>query len=97
VADAEPSHRSGIARPSLLRDLQVPRYYFDIEDRDGRMTDNIGLDLPDIAAANAEAKATLAALARESIPRYDAVTLSIRIRSEGDSVLLVVQSSVTRQ
>lgn len=76
----------------------MPRYYFDIEDRDGKTVDSDGIELGNLDAAEREARVTLAELARENIPRFDHNTLAISIRSDGSSpdVLLTVHSSIDR-
>ncbi len=43
----------------------MPRYYFDVHDKDGVFRDEVGLDLPDIDAAVVEARRALADMTKE--------------------------------
>lgn len=43
----------------------MPRYYFDVHDKDGVFRDEVGLELPDIDAAVAEARRALADMTKE--------------------------------
>ena len=49
------------------------RYFFHIRDLDGRISDEEGSELPDMAAARDEARATARDLAMEDLKRGQAV------------------------
>lgn len=61
----------------------MPRYYFDVHDRQGVHREEVGLDFPDMDAAILEARRALADMTRESLVIDGATDLSILIR-DGD-------------
>ena len=75
----------------------MPRYYFDVHDKQGSHRDDIGLDFPDMDAAILEARRALADMTRETLIVEDAAGLSIVIR-DGDEgpVNLVITMKTER-
>ena len=61
----------------------MPRYYFDVHDKQGVHRDEVGLEFPDMDAAILEARRALADMTRESLVNDGATDLSIVIR-DGD-------------
>ena len=45
----------------------MPHYYFDVHDKDGSFHDEVGLELPDMESAVAEARRALADMTREML------------------------------
>ena len=45
----------------------MPHYYFDVHDKDGAFEDEVGLELPDMDAAIAEARRALADMTKEML------------------------------
>ena len=45
----------------------MPHYYFDVYDKDGSFHDEVGLDMPDMDAAIAEARRALADMTKEML------------------------------
>lgn len=77
----------------------MPRFYFDIEDASGLTVDETGLDLPDLVAAEREAKLTLAEIAYDTIPIGESTMLKISIRMQGDGTpsTIVVDTRTERE
>lgn len=72
----------------------MPRYYFDVFSDNTLTRDEIGLDLPDMNAAVAEARLALADMSREAIASAKLDELRILIRDGDDGpVLLTVTIS----
>ena len=63
----------------------MPRYFFDIEDRDGSFPDEVGLELPDMDAAIFEARRALADMAKDMLvgDMDGSVQIHIRDGAEG--------------
>lgn len=61
----------------------MPRYFFDVHDKQGVHRDEVGLDFPDMDAAILEARRALADMTRESLIADNTTDLSILIR-DGD-------------
>jgi hypothetical protein len=61
----------------------MPRYYFDIRENDGIASDEVGLDLPHLQAAEIEAAQSLADMARDVPPNEPRRSVAIEVRSEG--------------
>jgi hypothetical protein len=60
----------------------MPRYYFDIRDGDDLYSDEEGLDLPDLRAAEVEAARSLAHMARDKLPTAaDRHQMAIEVRT----------------
>ncbi|RUV30319.1 MAG: hypothetical protein EOS23_18675 [Mesorhizobium sp.] len=61
----------------------MPRFYFDWdESNELAIVDDIGLELPDLAAAKAEAAQALAEWSKNVIPRADRQELALTVRDE---------------
>jgi len=69
----------------------MPRYFFDLCDAGGVSVDDDGLELPDLAAATAEARRTLLAMFEEPPhPGSPLVTMVIR---QDDEVVAAVDNT----
>jgi len=76
----------------------MPRFYFDIRDQDGVTYDDVGLELPDLEAARAEARLALGELMVESISRSGTGAIRIEIRTEdGRPAVEVVAATDDRE
>jgi hypothetical protein len=64
----------------------MPLYYFDFDD--GPVADSVGSELPDLAAARAEATDTLALMGRETFGRRPSSELRVSIRSADGTIQL---------
>jgi hypothetical protein len=65
------------------------RYFFDIRENGNVQVDDIGLDLPGLEAAKAEAARTLGGIARDELPASERRMLSIEVRDgTGRSVMI---------
>jgi hypothetical protein len=73
----------------------MPRYYFDIFDKEGVERDDDGLELESIDAAVNEARQALRDMANEAIPEPRTAHLAIQIRdhTEGPVLLSVTITS----
>ena len=66
----------------------MPRFFFDVND-DIHVIDDVGIELPDLDAAKAEATRTLAEIAGELLPNDGTrKTLAINVRNESGQVVL---------
>jgi len=66
----------------------MPRFFFDVHD-DIHVIDDVGIELPDLDAAKAEATRTLAEIAGELLPNDGTrKTLAINVRNESGQVVL---------
>lgn len=73
----------------------MPRYYFDVHDKDGVFRDEVGLELTDIDAAVAEARRALADMTTELLMRDpEARNIHIVVRDGADGP---VRLSVTME
>jgi hypothetical protein len=75
----------------------MSRYYFDVRDEAGVHPDDVGLDLPDMDTAIAEARKALADMTRESLVAGNEDNFEIVIR-DGDEgpVRLVINLRTER-
>lgn len=62
----------------------MPHYYFDVHDKDGTFHDEVGLDLPDMGAAIAEARRALADMTKEMLVDAGAHGIHITIHDGQD-------------
>jgi len=62
----------------------MPRYYFDVHDKDGTFHDEVGLELPHMDAAIAEARRALADMTKEMLIDAGAEGIHIVIRDGAD-------------
>jgi hypothetical protein len=69
----------------------MPRYYFDVHDKDGTFRDEVGIELPDMDTAIAEARRALADMTKELMVDPDAKGMHITIHdgAEGPVILTV--------
>jgi hypothetical protein len=77
------SHRTG---------SQMPRYYFDLKDRNGLFPDEEGLDLRDLDAAQEEAAQSLSEMVRDAArtPTRDPIQrMAVEVRDETGPVMHV--------
>lgn len=73
----------------------MPRYYFDVHDKDGVFRDEVGLELADMDAAVAEARRALADMTKELlVGDRDAHGIHLVIRDGADGP---VRLSVTME
>lgn len=74
----------------------MPRYYFDVRDDDGAFIDEVGVELPDMAAAIQEARRALADMVRDALRDSKGdVAIAIRDGADGPVVISVTLSTVT--
>jgi hypothetical protein len=66
---------------------RVALYFFDTRDGDSFIKDDIGLDLPDLQSAKAQAAKSLAELARDVLPGVERRTLIVEVRNEHQPIL----------
>ena len=64
----------------------MPRYYFDIREYDELATDEVGLELPDLQAAEIEAAQSLADMSRNLPPALDRHDVEIAVRTDDGPV-----------
>lgn len=62
----------------------MPQYYFDVHDKDGTFQDEVGLELPNMDAAIAEARRALADMTKEMLIDAGAEGILIVIRDGPD-------------
>lgn len=74
----------------------MPRYYFDVHDDSGAHRDDVGLELPDMDSAIAEARRALADMAREAIATGQPMPLQILIR-DGDEGPVLLEVSTKQE
>jgi len=65
----------------------VPLYFFDTRDGDDFVSDDVGLDLPDLESAKAIAARSLAELASDVLPGSDRRILVVEVRDALQPVL----------
>jgi hypothetical protein len=65
----------------------MPVFFFDTRDDDSFMRDDIGIELPDIAAAKEQAALSLAELARDVLPSCMQRELAVEVRDASGPVL----------
>lgn len=73
----------------------MPLYFFDVRDGQGTHRDEIGLELPDLDAAIAEARRALADMSREALADGGGYDLEILIRDHGEGPVKLVLSLKT--
>ena len=69
----------------------MPRYFFDTRDDERLMSDDIGLELPDVPAAARAAARSLAELALDVIPDCSERCLGVEVRDENDDQILTTE------
>ena len=69
----------------------MTRYYFDLMDSDGIVTDDEGMELPSMQRVQEEAARSLAGMARDAVVRRDgkATHMAIEVRDAHGPVLQV--------
>jgi hypothetical protein len=72
----------------------MPRYYFDVHDRQGVHPDEVGLDFPDMDSAIIEARRALVDMTRENLAD-DATAISIVIRDGDEGPVNLIVSMTT--
>ncbi|MBR0869007.1 hypothetical protein JQ633_01455 [Bradyrhizobium tropiciagri] len=73
----------------------MPRYYFDLRDRNGTATDEEGMDLRDLEAAQNEAARSLGGMARDAVASTNGngtEHMEIAVR-DGEGPVMVVRFS----
>lgn len=73
----------------------MPHYYFDVHDKDGTFRDEVGLELPDMDAAIAEARRALADMTKEMLVDAGAEGIHIVIHDGDDGPVRLSVSLVT--
>jgi hypothetical protein len=73
----------------------MPHYYFDVHDKDGTFHDEVGLELPDMDAAIAEARRALADMTKEMLVDAGAEGILIVIHDGDDGPVRLSVSLVT--
>lgn len=62
----------------------MPRYYFDVHDKEGTFHDEIGIELPNMDAAIVEARRALADMTKELLVDPEATAMQIIIHDGDD-------------
>lgn len=70
----------------------MPRFFFDVRDKDGISRDGEGLNYENIEDAVADAERALHEMARDE-PSADSAAIAIDIRNEDESLVTVVAST----
>jgi hypothetical protein len=65
----------------------MPRYFFDTRDDDRLLSDDEGLELPDMEAVKVQAAKSLAELARDVLPCSTRRELAVEVRDLRQSVM----------
>lgn len=65
----------------------MPRYYFDSHDDGLFIADEVGLDLPNLDAAQVQATRSLGEMARDVQPACAKRSMIIEVRDEGELLL----------
>ena len=73
----------------------MPRYYFHILEGPVAYADDFGMELPDLAAARAEAVLTLAEMMRHAVAPASARSISLTVRDDRSAVLFVASMQVS--
>ena len=68
----------------------MPHYFFDTRDNDEFITDDVGLELPDLERVKVEAARALADLARDVIPGSVRRHLSVEVRDDQGPVMIAM-------
>jgi len=66
----------------------MPRFFFDTFDGSQMVSDEIGLELADLAAAKAEAQKALPDIARDALPASNHATFVVSVRDETGIVVV---------
>lgn len=69
----------------------MPHYYFDTRDEGELVSDDVGLELPDLKTATDVAARSLAELARETLPGSTARCLGVDVRVDQQRELLTTE------
>ncbi|MDE3854850.1 DUF6894 family protein [Sinorhizobium meliloti] len=69
----------------------MPRYFFDVINGEGPMRDDEGVELPDPDAVRREAAKIVTDLARDEVPKEQAVKIVVNVRDEADAKVFVGQ------
>jgi hypothetical protein len=69
----------------------MPRYFFDVINGEGPMRDDEGVDLPDQDAVRREVAMIVTGLARDEVPKEQAVKIVVNVRDETDAKVFVGQ------
>jgi hypothetical protein len=70
--------------------MTLPRFYFDVREGTGFITDEMGLELDSIDAAEYEAARAAADIGRDHLPKGNARDVTIEVRDErGQQVVTV--------
>ena len=67
----------------------MPRYYFDLVDRDGEHLDSEGVECQDLDDAILMARRTVSEIARDAFRDTDQTELAIRIRDEREGPVVL--------
>jgi hypothetical protein len=69
----------------------MPRYFFDLINGEGPMRDDEGVELPDSDAVRREAAKIVTDIARDEVPKEQAVKIVVNVRDEADAKVFVGQ------
>ncbi|WP_246529503.1 DUF6894 family protein [Microvirga zambiensis] len=72
-------------------------FFFDTDDGDFRTVDEVGMELSDIAAAKAEARAALADMAKDGLADGDPRDFVVSVRDEAGRTVLRVTLALTTE
>lgn len=75
----------------------MPRYYFDVHDKQGEHRDEVGLEFPNMDKAIVEARRALADMTRETLLFDGDAGLSIRIRDGADGPVDLMVTMTTER
>ena len=68
--------------------LGMPRYYFDVQEGDQFVPDEVGLVLPDLESARDQATRALVEIARDTLPGTFRREIAIEVKDESSGPLL---------
>jgi len=67
----------------------MPRYFFDVINGEGPMRDDEGVELADLDAVRSEVAKIVTDLARDEVPKEQAVDIVVNARDEADAKVFV--------
>lgn len=73
----------------------MPKLYFDFDDGRTHLTDEEGIDLPDVETGRAEVLRTLAEIAKDTLPKGDQQAFTAAIRNASGNVVYRAKVTVS--
>lgn len=75
----------------------MARFYFDLHNGDGPMTDNEGIDLPSRESVTQHVTRILTDIARDEMPTEDQAVISIKVRDDVGKIVSVASLTFNNQ